>query len=106
MSERKIVKLSLSKELLNKSENDGMHIYQNNKTFRDIANVMEHPEFSNFFDKYFMNKYDANAMFNMLITYKRLEEIYNINLTPYQKISILSNIFSNSQLRKKILSIE
>ena len=96
----------LSKELLNKTHNEGMQIYKHNKTFRDIANIMEHPEFINFFDHYFSNEHDANAMFKMLSTYKRLENIYNINLTPYQKIALLSEILTNSGMRKKMLAIE
>jgi hypothetical protein len=40
-------------------ENIGKKIYKNHKYYRDLATVMEHPEFRNFFDSYMKDVEDA-----------------------------------------------
>lgn len=76
----------------------GKHIYKTNNTMRDISTVMEHPEFHSFFNKYFKNANDAQ---NIILLMKIYESIPKED--PYEKIAVLFEAMSNSELRHKLV---
>ena len=56
--ENTIVKFQ-SKEIYNKL---GSEIIEKNKFFRDLSNIMENPEFNEFFNKYLNNWLDVKSI--------------------------------------------
>lgn len=83
----------------NKIRKYGQSLYKHNKTMQDIANVMEHPEFNKFFNKYFKTPEEAVDILLLL-------KIYNsINREdPYEKIAILFESISNTKIRDMLIN--
>lgn len=81
----------------NASHQHGRALYQTNSTMKDIANVMEHPEFRQFFDKYFQNPQDIQSIIFLMKIYQAIQRN-----DPYEKISMLYETVSNSQMRKQL----
>jgi hypothetical protein len=83
----------------------GRDIYTANATMRDIANVMEHPLFSEFVGKYFADPFDAASMICMLQAYDKLSraKIQGKKIEPYEKVAILYDAMSNKETRERIL---
>ena len=81
----------------NNSNQHGRALYQTNSTMKDIANVMEHPEFRQFFDKYFQNPQDIQSIIFLMKIYQAIQRD-----DPYEKISVLYETMSNSQMRKQL----
>ena len=79
------------------SRRHGRALYQTNSTMKDIANVMEHPEFRQFFDKYFQNPQDIQSIIFLMKIYQAIQCD-----DPYEKISVLYETVSNSQMRKQL----
>ena len=79
------------------SRRHGRALYQTNSTMKDIANVMEHPEFRQFFDKYFQNPQDIQSIIFLMKIYQAIQRN-----DPYEKISVLYETMSNSQMRKQL----
>jgi hypothetical protein len=79
------------------SHRHGRALYQTNSTMKDIANVMEHPEFRQFFDKYFQNPQDIQSIIFLMKIYQAIQRN-----DPYEKISTLYETVSNSQMRKQL----
>ena len=90
------IKIIVDKDKINKY---GQSLYKYNRTMRDIANVMEHPEFNSFFNKYFKTPEDTIDMLLLL-------KIYNsINREdPYEKIAILFESISNTKIRDMLIN--
>jgi len=83
-------------------ENKGKELYKNNEHYRRLANVMEHPEFREFFNLY-MGDWDSVKMILMFMKlYEAVEKHSNIKLTPFQKICIVKDVIDNGELRQKI----
>lgn len=94
----------MEKRLVNTQdyENKGKTIYKSNENFRRLANVMEHPEFREFFNKY-MNDWDtAKTILMFMKVYEAVEKHSPVKLTPYQKIAIVKDVIDNPELRQKI----
>jgi hypothetical protein len=73
----------------------GKKIYASNRTMRDIATVMEHPEFKEFFDKYFKTADDAQNILQLMKVYEKINRD-----DPYEKIHILFEAFNNCEIRR------
>jgi hypothetical protein len=92
----------MSKDLVNVTEKNGRQIYQDNPHFRRLANVMEHPEFREFYNTY-MTDWDSAKMIIMFMKmYEAVEKHSEIELTPYQKLSIVKDVIDDTELRQKI----
>lgn len=76
-------------------KNKGQLIYHNNRTLQDIANIMEHPTFKEFFDKYF----DDPSIIMLMKLYQQAPSD-----DPYEKIALVYEAFNNSTLRPCIIS--
>jgi hypothetical protein len=86
---------------LNSLHTYGQNLYKTNKTMKDLCNVLEHPEFRHFINKYFNNMDNTQAMLMLIDTYFKVENI-KPDFTPYQKIAALHNLFNNHITRKNI----
>ncbi len=83
-------------------EEKGRDIYKNNENYRRLANLMEHPEFREFFDVY-MKDWDSVKMIIMFMkTYEAIEKHSKVQLTPYEKLSVLKDLIEDSETRNKV----
>lgn len=87
---------------LEQSEQIGKRLYKQNENYRTIANVMEHPEFRNFFKKYFSEWDNVKTVLMFLKIYEEIEKVSPIELNGYQKLSILDAIMKDRELRREI----
>lgn len=88
-------------EQLSTTEERGRKLYKSNPHYRNIATVMEHPEFRNFYETYMNDWFVAKTALMFLKVYEAIEDHANAELTPYQKIAIMHEILSNGDLRRK-----
>ena len=87
---------------IEQSEISGKKLYKQNKHYKAIANVMEHPLFREFFDQYFSSPTDIETILGFLKVYKEIEKTSPIELNGYQKLSILDNIMKDSYYRQHV----
>ena len=88
---------------LSQLEREGKNIYKNNVFFRDLSTVMEHPEFREFYKKYFK---DADVATSVVMFMKMYDTIDNNSLqdtNAYHKIALTKKIFENRSMRKTIV---
>lgn len=85
-------------------EEKGKDIYKKNQTYRNLASVMEHPEFRQFYDKYMEDADIAKTMIMFMKIYKAIETHSNVVLTPYQKIAIVKDTVEDPEKRRQICS--
>jgi hypothetical protein len=83
------------------AEEKGRKLYKSNQHYRNVATVMEHPEFRNFYDTYMTDWCTAKTIVMFMKVYEALEENSSVELTPYQKLSILHEVMIDSEIRKK-----
>jgi hypothetical protein len=83
-------------------EEKGRHIYQTNENFRRLANVMEHPEFREFFKLYMQDWESTKVIVMFMKMYEALEKHSKVELTPYQKLSIVKDVIDDSEMRQKV----
>jgi hypothetical protein len=84
-------------------EKNGRNIYKNNHFLRSLTNVMEHPEFRNFFSTYIKDWSDVKTISMFMKLYEQTEKNNNFNLSNYQKLSIINEIIGNSKTRKQVV---
>uniref|UniRef100_A0A6C0EJQ1 Uncharacterized protein n=1 Tax=viral metagenome TaxID=1070528 RepID=A0A6C0EJQ1_9ZZZZ len=84
------------------AEQKGRKIYKRNQHFRRLANVMEHPEFREFFNEYMKDWDTAETIIMFMKIYEAIEKHSSVQLTPYQKIAVVDEVLSNSELRRKV----
>ena len=97
--------MELSQNINSVSENleeKGRQLYQTNEHFRLIANVMEHPEFRQFFNNYMQDWDNVKMIIMFMKMYESIEKHSKVQLSPYQKISIIKEVIDDSQTRQKI----
>ena len=87
-------------------ENIGKKIYKNHKYYRDLATVMEHPEFRNFFDSYMKDVEDAKLTIMFMKLYEAIEKRSNVELSPYQKIAIMKEMMDDWDFRRAVVMSE
>ena len=83
-------------------EEKGRRIYQTNENFRRLANVMEHPEFREFFQLYMQDWESTKVIVMFMKMYDALEKHSRVELTPYQKLSIVKDVIDDSEMRQKV----
>lgn len=106
-------------------ERQGRIIYKSNDTLRNVMNVMEHPEFKKFFDKYFKDWETIKILIMFMKVYNSIGDsrTYTVNdvdnfseshvlspnnttsscLSPYQRIAILKNMIDDSGFRQQFI---
>lgn len=83
-------------------EEKGRHIYQTNENFRRLANVMEHPEFRQFFQLYMQDWESTKVIVMFMKMYDAIEKHSRVELTPYQKLSIVKDVIDDREMRQKV----
>ncbi len=78
-------------------EHIGRQIYRENPILRDVAVMMEHPEFRSLYTKYFTNFDDMKVFVALLKTYEMVDA--NISTTSYDYV----NGYHKIALMKKLL---
>ena len=63
----------------------GQQLYQKNNALRNFANVMEHPEFSTFFNEYLFK--DPVAVVKLMKLYAELGQTIQ---DPYEKLAVFN----------------
>lgn len=82
-------------------EKDGKNIYQTNNFFRSLANIMEHPQFREFFDTYIKDSHDIREVIMFMKIYEMVET-RDKELNGYQKLSIVRSIITDSKMRSML----
>ena len=83
-------------------EKYGRQLYQKNEFYRNLTNVMEHPEFKTFFDNFFKDPHHLKTIFMFMNMYSELTE-KQFNLSGYQKIAIIKKTFDDNQSRQQLV---
>jgi uncharacterized protein involved in tellurium resistance len=94
--------VTLPSDSVNSHELKGKHIYKTNEHFRRLANVMEHPEFREFYNSYMNDWEDTKTIIMFMKLYEAVEKHTKITLTPYQKISIVKDMIDDPEKRRVI----
>ena len=89
-------------QCLDSSENYGKKLYKHNENYKNIANVMEHPEFRKFLKLYFSDPDKIKFILLFLNLYEDIERNSPIELNGYQKIAILDKLIKNSDFRQQL----
>lgn len=87
---------------LNNFDIEGRQLYKHNKNYKDIANMMEHPMFRDFFDRHLSSPLDRETMMKVLSVYKDIESASPVELNGYQKLAILDRIMKDGYFRQRI----
>jgi hypothetical protein len=85
------------------AEDKGRKIYQQNQHLRKLANVMEHPEFRDFFDTYMKDWDSTKTILMFMKVYEAIEKHSSVGLSPYQKIAIVKDVIDDSEMRRKVV---
>lgn len=108
MSIDKINNFNKEKIVLKETEQKGKKIYNQNKFYQKIVNLMEHPEFREFFDKYLNDWEDIKLIIAFMKTYEMIEknilDEHKEKINGYHKLYILDQLFKNKNSRKKIIN--
>lgn len=83
-------------------EENGRKIYKQNRHYRKLANLMEHPEFREFYNEYMKDLEDAKVVLMFMKLYDEIEKHATTPLTPFEKISIMKNIIDNGETRHRL----
>jgi hypothetical protein len=78
----------------------GKEIYSDNPHFRRLANVMEHPEFREFFNEYMKDWETTKTIIMFMKLYESIENNSNVELNPHEKIAILKDIIEDPNMRE------
>lgn len=81
-------------------EEQGRQLYKSNKHYRNIATVMEHPEFRDFYNRYISDNLSVKTMIMFLKIYEEIEK--NGQFTPYEKIALVHKVIQDKKMREWI----
>lgn len=95
--------VSISKDDLESIENTGKELYKKNKTYQNIVNCIEHPEFRKLFDNHFKDISSLKTILMFLKVYESVEKMSPIQLSPYQKLAIMDKMIKDSDIRQEIV---
>ena len=87
---------------LEQAEINGKQLYKQNTNYRNITNVMENPEFREFFDIHFSTLDNTKVILMFMKLYKDIENSSSVELNGYQKLSLVDMIMKDRDLRRKI----
>ena len=84
-------------------EEVGRSIYRSNDNYRNLANVMEHPEFKCFFDDNFKDWTSARTTLMIMKLYQSIEKDSSKKLSGYEKIAIVDSVINDSKMRQNVV---
>ena len=80
-------------------EAEGRAIYNSNKDLRNFANVISHPEFSEFFKKFFSTAEDCQSTIMILKTAEQIRDQYKAvteqDIYGYQLVALLKRVLAD-----------
>lgn len=79
----------------------GRKLYHGNKSLKDISNVMEHPEFQNFFKTYFTDWLSVKSIMMLMKIYEKLNDDFS-DLNGYQRLALVYELMGDSDSRGKV----
>ena len=85
-------------------EQDGIKLYDSNKNYKNIANVMENDEFRKLYNNFFDDPVDMKMIISFMKVYEHIEKTSQVPLSRYQKISIMDKMFKNRDIRREIVN--
>lgn len=88
---------------INNMEKEGKYLYQTNEHYRQLATIMEHPEFRGFYEKNMSDMHKLLSIMMFMKLYEVIEKQCNIELTPYQKLAIVHSVVTTPRLRQKVI---
>lgn len=86
------------------SEKQGKQLYKDNSNYKALANMMEHPEFRDFYNKYLTDWDSIKTIVMFLKLYEKIENTSTLNLNGFQKLSILDTLIKDKDIRTKIIT--
>lgn len=97
---------TLKKELLDRqplfAEKSGMKVYQNIPVLRDVATVMEYPEFYSFYEKYLSNPEKNEQILFVLKIYYWISRFFPEKYNAYHKLFVLYALLHNPEYSQLI----
>ena len=83
-------------------EENGRRVYHQNRHFRRLATIMEHPEFREFYNEYLKDWENVKSIVMFMKLYEAIESHSKVPLTPFQKLSVLRDIMENGETRRQV----
>lgn len=81
-------------------EKTGKALYKKNKNLRALANMVQHPEFQEFFRLYFSSEEDIRCVVKLITLYNRFSfHPDTCDLNPYQKLALMNSLLFNREFR-------
>ena len=94
----------LSKDNKRSLEDQGKQIYKKNEFMKDLANVMEHPEFKDFFGKYFTDWTSTQSMLMLMKVYESMHAEFP-DMNGFHRLALVDTIIHNSRTRKEVVKV-
>ena len=106
-SDADLVLLNNNKNTINKMEQEGEKLVENNKFFKDLATIMKNKDVKMFFDKYFTDMNSIKSTVIYMKVFRLLEEKYKSlsekELSEYVNIYLLHRAMTTDHLRTKLI---
>jgi len=107
-SEADLVLLNNNKNTINKMEQEGEKLVENNKFFKDLATIMKNSDVKMFFDKYFtdMNSIKSTVIYMKVfrLLEKKYESLSEKELSEYVNVYLLHRAMTTDHLRTKLIN--
>jgi len=107
-SDADLVLLNNNKNTINKMEQEGEKLVENNKFFKDLATIMKNNDVKMFFDKYFTDMNSIKSTVIYMKVFRLLEEKYKSlsekELSEYVNIYLLHRAMTTDHLRTKLIN--
>lgn len=87
---------------VDKMEEEGRQICFNNDFMKTLMMTVENPYCKKLLSEYCQTGLDTKTVCMYLKLYSSIDQRYNRELSPYQKICIVSNLIKNKQTRRLI----
>ena len=102
MTELVTYKKNNIKKYLDEAEIEGRMLYNVNPDYQNLANLMEQPEFRKMYDTHFTDKISIQNILMFMKLYKKIEQSSPVELTGYQKLSVMDRMWKETDIRRKI----
>jgi len=107
-SDADLVLLNNNKNTINKMEQEGEKLVENNKFFKDLATIMKNSDVKMFFDKYFtdMNSIKSTVIYMKVfrLLEKKYESLSEKELSEYVNVYLLHRAMTTDHLRTKLIN--
>lgn len=80
----------------------GRQVYQDNDFFKNFSNVVNNPEFMEYFSNNFKTWLDVKTQIMLLKTHEFVGNKYP-ELSSYERLAVLKDIINNSETRREMV---